>query len=56
MSLRNPRTAGRFAGAVLVAMAITVALSVFLIPVFGQAGGAVVSLAIGAGFGRLLKP
>lgn len=56
MTLRNPRTTARFAGAVMVAMAITVLLSVFLIPVFGQAGGAVVSLAVGVGIGRLLKP
>jgi uncharacterized membrane protein len=56
VSLRNPRTAGRFIGAVLVTVAIMLALSVFLIPVFGQAGGSVISLAIAVGIGRFLKP
>lgn len=52
----SARPAAQFAGAVFVALALTVALSVFLIPVFGLPGGSVVSLALGVGVGRLLKP
>lgn len=60
MSLRDPPTAVRFVSVVLIAMALTAALSLFLVPMFGQAGGAVASLAVGIGLGiglgRLLKP
>lgn len=56
MTLRNLRTVAGIAGAILVATAITVILWLFLTPLLGQAGAAVVSLAVGIGVGHLLSP